>query len=648
MFDFIRSHRSLMMLFILILIVPSFVFFGIQGYTASSERDNALATVDGAPITQQEYDTALRERVERLRQNLGGNFDPKLLETPEARAAVLDQLIVDRALANEAAQSNVVVTVDRLREVIAAIPAFQQDGKFSYDRYKSFLASRGQSEAQFEESLRNDLRKQAFVQAVVESAIVPKQVTDRIEQILLQQREVRQLRFPAQEFASKVKLTDAQIAEYYQANRTQFETPENVRIEYVVLSPDTIAGTVNISEDAARNYYDQNKPRYGTEEQRRASHILITAEGSDKDAARKKAEAILAKVKTNPKEFSTLAREASQDPGSAAQGGDLGFFGRGMMVKPFEETVYRLKEGETSELVQTDFGFHIIRVTEIKPAQAKPFAEVRADIERELKSQQAQKNFTEAADQFTNLVYEQADSLQPAAAKLNLKTLTADNLTRGGLPPHITPRMVEAIFAEDSLKNKRNTQATEVASNTLVSARVLDYRPAAVQPLEKVTAQIRQLLEQREAVRLAREAGEQRLAALRKEPNNTGFSAPIVVSRRQPQDLAADVLTEVLRTSADKLPQFVGTEVGADFRQGSEPGYVIVQVLSAKPGDAIPPPQREAQTRAITQQAAAAAEFAYAEGLKARHNVKILRPELQQKVTDPAVEKNNAADVKSK
>ena len=524
MFDFVRSHRSWMMLFILVLILPSFVFFGIQGYNSYVNQDGALATVDGAPITQQEYDVALRDSMERLRQGLGPNFDPKLLETPEARAAVLDQLVLDRALANEANKSNVVVTVERLREFIANIPAFQQDGKFSYDRYKAFLASRGQSEAAFEQSLRNDLRKQTFVQAVVESAMTPKQVIERIERILLEQREVRELRFPAEQFASKASVTDVQVGEYYQANRTQFEIPESMRVEYVVLSPETISGSVIISEEAAKNYYDQNKARYGTEEQRRASHILIAPEGSDKAGARKKAEEVLAKVKAAPNDFAKLARENSKDPGSAAQGGDLGFFGRGMMVKPFEETVYRLKTGEISDIVETDFGFHIIRVTEIKPAQAKPFAEVRADIERELKNQQAQKNFTEAADQFTNLVYEQSDSLQPAAQKLNLKVLTADNLTRRGLPPHLGPRLVEAIFAEDSLKNRRNTQAIEVAPSKLVSARVLEHRPAAVQPLEKVTPEIRQLLERREAVRLAREAGEQRLAALRKEPSDAGFS----------------------------------------------------------------------------------------------------------------------------
>ena len=647
MFDFVRTHRNWMMLFILVLILPSFVFFGIQGYNSYVDKDGALATVDGAPITQQEYDAALRDRVERLRQGLGANFDPKLLETPEARAAVLDQLVLDRALANEAAKSNVVITVDRLREFISNQPAFQQDGKFSYDRYKAFLASRGQSEASFEQSLRNDLRKQTLVQAVVESAITPKQVIDRIERILLEQREVRELRFPAEQFASKVSITDAQVAEYYQANRTQFEIPESVRVEYVVLSPDTVAGNVKVAEEAVKSYYEQNKARYGTEEQRRASHILIAPEGSDKAGARKKAEEILAKVKANPNDFAKLARENSKDSGSAVQGGDLGFFGRGMMVKPFEETAFRLKAGEISDVVETDFGFHIIRVTEIKPAQAKPFADVRADIERELKNQQAQKNFTEAADQFTNLVYEQADSLQPAVQKLNLKLLSADNLTRRGLLPHLGPRVVEAIFAEDSLKNRRNTQAIEVATNTLVSARVLEHRPASVQPLEKVASEIRQLLERRDAVRLAREAGERRLADLRKEPSDAGFSAPKVVSRRQPQDMPPDALTEVLRIPADKLPQFVGADIGTDFRSSSGASYVIVKVTASKPGEPIPPAQRDAQARAINQQAAAAAEYTYAEGLKARHNAKILRADLQRKTEEKAAAKSPTADVKS-
>jgi peptidyl-prolyl cis-trans isomerase D len=467
------------------------------------------------------------------------------------------------------------------------------------------------------------LRKQALVQAVVESAIVPKQVLERIERLLREQREVRELRFAAEQFVASVKVADAQITEFYEQNRRLFETPENVKIEYLLLSPTTIAGAGSVAEADVRAYYEQNKSRYGTEEQRRASHILISAEGSDKAAARKKAEEILAKVRAKPTDFEKLAREHSKDTGSAAQGGDLGFFGRGMMVKPFEDAAFALKEGEISNVIETDFGAHIIKLTSIKPAQAKPFDEVRADIERDLKQQEAQKRFTEAADQFTNLVYEQADSLQPAADKLKLKVQTIEALTRQGLPPLMNARVVEALFSDDSLKNKRNTQAIEVATNTLVSARVLEHRPAAVRPLDQVRSQISELLTRREAVRLAREAGEARLAELRKQPSDAGFQPARWISRQQPQGLPPAAVNQILRVPADKLPGFVGVEL-------ENAGFLIANVLSAREGVATDSAQREAQARAIAQQAAGADELAYADGLKTRHKVTVLKPELKR------------------
>jgi peptidyl-prolyl cis-trans isomerase D len=636
MFDSIRSHRRWLMFFMLVLIFPSFVFFGIQGYNRFIEQEGGLATVDGATVTQQEFDAALRDRVERLRQTLGANFDPKILETPEARAQVLDGLVLDRALASEARKSNIVVTDERLRDVIAGIPAFQEDGKFSADRYQAFLASQGWSGALFDQRVREDMRKQALVQAVVESAIVPKQVTERIEGMLREQREVRELRFPAAQFLPTVKITDAQIAEFYEKNRRLFETPENVKIEYLVLSPETIAGAGTVAEADVKAYYEQNKARYGTEEQRRASHILLTAAGSDKTVARKKADEILAKVRANPGDFEKLARENSKDSGSAAQGGDLGFFGRGMMVKPFEDVAFKLKEGEISDVVETDFGAHIIRLTAIKPAQAKPFEEIRVDIERDLKQQQAQKRFAEAADQFTNLVYEQADTLQPAADKLKLKIRTAEAMTRQGIPPLITARVVDALFAEDSLKNRRNTQAIEVATNTLVAARVIEHRPAAVRPLEQVKSQIRELVERREVVRLAREAGEARLAALSKQPSDEGFLPARFISRQQAQGLPPSALVQILRVPADKLPAFVGVEI-------ENSGYLITHVLSSRAGAALEAPQREAQARVLAQQAAGADELAYADGLKSRHKVTILKPELKREAVKAATDAKPAA-----
>ena len=323
--------------------------------------------------------------------------------------------------------------------------------------------------------MRADLRKQMLIAAVLESTIVPKAGRrSHRSRAAGRARGPRARRSAPTPTSARLPSTDAQVAEFYDKNKKDFETPESAKVEYLVLSAEAISGSAAVADADVKAYYEQNKGRFGVDEQRRASHILFAPDGGDKAAARKKAEAALAALKANPGDFAKIAKEQSKDPGSAAQGGDLGFFGKGMMVKPFEEVAFTLKPGETSDIVETDFGFHIIRVTEVKPAQVKPLEEVRADIEKDLRTQQAQKRFAEAADQFTNLVYEQSDSLQPAAEKLGLKVQTLDVLPRTGVPaapnqPQLfTPRVVEALFAEDSLKSRRNTQAIEVAPSTLV------------------------------------------------------------------------------------------------------------------------------------------------------------------------------------
>ena len=636
MFESVRSHRRWMMLFMLVLIFPSFVFFGIQGYNRFMEGENALAKVDGSSITQQEFDQAQRERIERLRQTFGQDFDPKMLDTPEARASILDGIVLSHALTNEANKTGVVITTDRLQEFIASIPAFQQDGKFSYERYRAVVAAQGMTETTFEQRVRDDMRKQAVLQAVAESANVPKTVSDRLDALLREQREIRELRFTADQFAAKATATDAQIAEFYDKNKALFETPESAKVEYLVLTPETIAAAgAAVPEAEVREYYEKNKARFGTDEQRRASHILITAEGSDKAAARKKAEQLLAQVRAKPAEFEKLARENSKDSGSAAQGGDLGFFGKGMMVKPFEDAVWTLKPGEISDIVESDFGYHIIKLTEVKPADVRPFADVKGEIERDLKTQQAQKEFGKAADQFTNLVYEQADSLQPAADALKLKVQRVDALTRRGLTPFINARVVDALFSEDSIKSKRNTQAMEVSTNTLVSARIVDYRPAALQPLEQVKGQVKRLVEQREALRLARSAGETRLEELRKQSGDAGFSAPKTVSRTSPQDVPPPALTAIMRAPIFKLPAYAGAEI--------DEGYLIAQIVSSKVGAPASAEQHDAQQRVLTQQAAASDQQAYAEGLKARHNVRVLKAEYQRPAPKADSPKGDAA-----
>lgn len=638
MFDSIRSHRRWLMLFLLLLVFPSFVVTGIYGYNQFVGGDNAVAQVDGEPITQAELDAAHREQIDRLRGMFGENFDARMFDTPQARAATLDNLLAERVLQREAAAEHVYVSEQQLREVIARESAFQQDGKFSYDRYRQLLAAQGLTEVGFEQRVRTDLARQALLQAVAASAVVPRAVSEQVRRLAEEQREVRELRFDPADFRSKVSASDDAIKAYYETNQREFQTPESVKAEYVVLSLDDVTSQVPpVVEAEVRAYYEQNKSRFGQDEQRRASHILLTAgdggTAKDKAGARKKAEELLARLRAAPGEFDKLARENSKDPGSAAQGGDLGWFGRGMMVKPFEDAAFALKDGQISDIVESDFGFHIIRLTGTRGAQAKPFEEVRAQIEADLKRQAATKKFAEVAEQFSNGVYEQSDTLKPTADKLKLSVQTVDTLTRAGVPPRpntpqiFTPRVVESLFGAESLDKKRNTEAIEVAPNTLVAARVVEHRPAAVRPLAEVRDQIKARVEQREAARLAREAGEQKLATLQKAPSDAGFSAPRSISRTRPEGLPAPALNAIMRAPADKLPSFVGTELDGGT-------YGVFQVVSSKLPEKSDPAQAQAQARALSQAFGAADDVAYVAALRAKHEAKIVKPELKPAATD--------------
>jgi peptidyl-prolyl cis-trans isomerase D len=643
MFDSIRSHRRWLMFFLIVLVFPSFVVTGIYSYNRFVGGDDAVARVGDQPITQQEFDVAQRQQLERLRGMLGNDFDPKMFDTREARVATLDGLLSERALAMEAQREGVLVTEDRVRRLIAAETAFQQNGKFDYERYKMLLQAQGYSEQSFEQRVRDDLQRRALLQAVSTSSVVPTTVTEHLRRLIEEERQVRELRFAVADFKTKVAVTDEQVKSFYEANPNDFRQPETAKVQYVLLTLDDIARDVTVAEADALAYYEQNKARFGQDEQRKASHILFTAgdggTARDKAGARKKAEEVLAQLRANPKDFERLAKEFSKDPGSAASGGDLGQFGRNMMVKPFEDAAFKLKPGEISDLVESDFGFHIIKVTGVVPAQAKPFAEVRGEIESDLRRQAAQKKFAEAAEVFTNTVYEQADGLKPVADKLKLQVQTVEALPRSGLParpgtPQVfTQRLLEALFSPESIKAKRNTEAIEVATNTLASARIVEHRPAQVRPLAEVRDAVKQRVEQREAARLTREAAEKRLAELRATPSEAGFGPVRTVGRSKPDGLSQAAINTILQTAAGDLPKFVLAELDGG-------NYGVFQVQSSKlppPGD---PAQQAQLTRGLQQAFGAADDSAYIAALKDKHKAVVLKSDFK---LNPKDESKDAA-----
>jgi len=629
MFDAIRSRNRLFMFALMLVVVVSFVLTGAYGYRQFLAADASIAKVGPEKISQQDLDLALRDRVDRMAQALGPNFDPRAFDTPQARAAVLDSLLSERALKLEIRRAHVLVTDSKLQDVIASTPAFQQAGHFDYDTYKTLLASRGLNEGSFESDVRNELARQTLIQAVSDSAFLSKTVSNRLWQLQHEQREVRALVFKPDSYMSKVDIGDDAIQAEYKKNQSRYMTPETVKAEYVVLRAADLASQISIPAGDVRAFYDHNLSRWGAPERRRASHILITAgpggSAPSKEEARKLAESILAKVRANPADFARLAKEDSKDPGSAQKGGDLGWFGRGMMVKPFEDAVFSLKEGEISSVVESDFGFHIIRVTGIEAARTKPFEDVKDQIESELRQQEAEKRFSEVADQFSNFVYEQADGLKAAADKFKLQLHQADGITRSGAPAEaardLTPAVLQELFAPDSLAKRRNTKAVDIGGNTLVSARVLDYHASAPIPLEAVRANIKISLQHAAAAEMARKAGQVRLTELQKAPGDDGFDAGRWVGRDDPQQLPAAAVTSAMQLPPDKLPAYVGADAG-------DGGYLVLRVLSVKSAD---PPAGDAAAGASQQwlqQTSSSEEISFVHGLRERFGAQIIRTDL--------------------
>lgn len=625
MFEFVRNNNRLFQFLLLLVILPGFVLVGIQGYTSLMSDANAtVATVNGHKVSQAEWDAAVHNQAERIRSSQP-TIDPKQLDTPEFKYRVLEDLVRQRVLQEAVTDERLGVDDNRVEAL------FRNDQQFQFMRNpdgtinKAILAAQGLSSRGFMERLRQDLAQRQVIDGVVATAPTATANANIAFDAVLQQRSVQFQIFDPKSYEADIKPTDAQVEAYYKdpANAKQFEVPEHADIQYVVLDLDSLKGDIKVNEDDLQAYYKENASRYNVAEERRASHILIkvdkSASAADHAKAKAKAEELLAEVRKNPAQFADIARKNSQDEGSAANGGDLDWFSRGAMVKPFEDAVYSLKQGEISNVVESDFGYHIIQLTGVRGGDKKPFDQVRAQIEDELRKQQAQKRFAEEAEGFTNMVYEQGDSLQPAVDKYKL-ALQTGTVTRKATPlasgPLASAKLLDAVFSDDVLTKKHNTAAIETAPNQLVSARIVAYHAAAVQPLDQVRDRVVAQLAHKLAVEQAAKAGAARLAALQKpDADLAGLSEAQLLSRAKPGNVPNKVMDVIMAADTSKLP----VTVGADAGTGS---YVVARIEKIEPRDpAVPGP------KVVTQQYARAwseAEgSAYYDALKARYKVAI-------------------------
>ena len=629
MFDSVRNNKRLVQIFLLLITVP-FALWGVDSYMQSS-GGNELATVGKTTITEQQFQQALREQGERMRNATNGQFDPTTMDRPEVRRAVLENLINQRLLMVHAMESRIGISNEQLAQAIASIPALQVDGQFSVERFESIAAAQGLSKQGLEGRLRQDMAIRMAVLPVAEATLISRNGGNVFLSAALEEREISEMVFKPEAYLAKATLAADAVKSFYDNNKGRFEVPEQIRFEFVVLSQAEFEQKAQASDADIQAWYDGHQDRYKQAEERRASHILILADKDAKPevvkAAEDKAKDLLAQVRKNPGDFAKLAKQHSQDPGSASAGGDVGVVTRGAMVKPFEDSVFALKEGEISDLVRTDYGFHIIRLSSIKPERLKPLADVKAEIAAELKAQAAAKKYAEAADQFTNTVYEQADSLKPVIEQFGLKAQQSPWLAKGRTVPGLNEKVVAALFSDDAIKNKRNTEAIEVAPNTLMAARVIEHKPAALLPFEQVQAQIEAKLKRDEAAKLAAADAEARLAKLKAgDASAAAWSNSRSIARAGAQGISGPALRAVFAVKADTLPAYAS----ATSLDGNTTLFRISKFKPFVPGDK--DDAKAAALRQQYQQLASEADFtAWLGSLRERYKVVVNQKALATK-----------------
>jgi peptidyl-prolyl cis-trans isomerase D len=632
MYDFVYKHKRWLQIALLVLIVPPFALFGIDFYFRNTDTGGSLARFGDTRISEVEYSRALRQAQEKMREMMRDKPDPSLLNSPQLRESVLNELIERKVTLSHVTKAGMTISDAELQRIIAAVEAFHDpSGKFSRERYRQLLQGQGLTPAMFENQVRTNILLDQVRGVYSGSAFIPDSVADRLLKIREQEREVSQVLFNPADYRKQVEVAAADADKYYTEHKGEFLVPERVKVEFVVLSLEAYQRNVQVSDEEIKKFYLENQSRYQTPEERRASHILIPAAAAaspdDKARAKAQAEDLLKQVKANPKKFGELAAKFSKDPGSAEKGGDLGFFGRGLMVKPFDEAAFSMKVGDIAGPVETQYGYHIIRLDAIKAMHITPLEAVKAQIETEVRKPKVARAFAEAADNFNNLVYEQFDSLQPAIDALKLTPQKSDWVSRAGGNPNPllnNDKLLAALFSDEVLKNKHNTSAIEVQPNMLLAARVIEHKPSEALPLDQVRKDIVQHLADQAATQRAQTAGRAALDKLKKgEPVALTWSAAQTVTLQQRQGLHPEAAQSVFAADTAKLPVYAGVPV-------SQGRFAIYRISKVKDAADAKPEQRKALAKQLTQMIGQEQYVAYLASLRGRADVKVDKKKMDQ------------------
>lgn len=632
MIDLSRGFKKYLMLTLLFLASFGFVVLGM-GNLSFGVQAAKVATVGSVKISQIDWDNAHQMEINRA---LTDDPDASLsaLDTPAMRYATLQRMVHEQVLAMAARKEHLAVSDGQLALALREDPTIAtlfNNGKLDMDAYQDLLAAQGLTPAGFEANVRANLSQAQVLGGIVDSAFASPAQANVSMDAWEAQRRVQLKVFKAADYAEDIKASDADLQTFYEAHLNRYQVLESVDIEYITLDLESVKKNIQISDDVLQAYYDQNSRSFGTPEERSASHILISvaSDASEKEqqAARDKAEHLLEQLRADPDSFAAMAEAESDDRFSAKKGGDLGSFQENKGIdERISEATFKLAEvGDISDPVRSDFGYHIIRLTGITPAVIPSFEELRPQLEDQFRTQEAQREFTEAAEEFTNGVYEQPDSLKPTADELDLPIQNATGVTEDVAPdaqgPLADAKFLAALFSSDVLDDKNNTEAIEFGTNKLVAGRVVKHIPAHAQALDEIRDTVTEQYKASQGAEEARQAGQAQLATWQKDADDAvqELGDPVTLSRQDRQGYDELLVEAVLRSHPEDLPEFIGVDLGAQ-------GYVIAHVVEALTPDHEQDNVQQQVRLAYEQLWALAEAQSQYEWLSQEYDAKILAP----------------------
>ncbi|WP_102505045.1 peptidylprolyl isomerase [Salinivibrio kushneri] len=593
-----EGTNSLAVKIILSLIIFSFAFAGVGSYLAGGSNPPA-ATVGDKEISRAELDRAYQNERARMQQQAGEQFN-QLLGNPEYvkrfRQNILDRMINDLLLEQAASDLGLRVSDAQVKAAIRAMPQFRQGGQFNNDRYQAALRQTGMSADEFANYMRTDLMRQQLVNGLQSSGFVLPSELESLYRLEAQSRQVRTITLPVDDFADQVTLTDDELEAYYQAHRDDYIQPRMVKVAYVELTGEGLANEVQISDDAIATYYQENQSQYGSQERRKVSHILIEGTG---DEAKAKAQQALERLNQGDA-FAALAKEMSDDTFSAEQGGSLDWIEPGVMDPAFEKAAYALSEkGDTSGLVQSDFGYHIIRLDDIDPADVTPLAEVKDDIRSELQQARAADRFYAQSTTLAEVAFEEANGLEPAADAVNGKVQYTDYFALDAATGLMArPQIQQALDSYDVRENGLNSELIELSGEHAIVVRLDDVKPEKQLSFADVKEQVRETLAAEKGQEQAKETAGDLIAQLEESgeltENDYTFSAPMTLNRVSQQQAVAEL--------AFSLPQPASETASYGVTQNRQ-GDVVVVALDKVVTPEVPAISPQSQMAARVQRA---------------------------------------------